>query len=129
MTARDVTQVWVVEGSTGEYSDYQEWPVIAYSDEAMAREHAFQAERRAKELIANGDSCFEESNNEWDPNMRSIGFSGVSYSCYQLSVARSLAEARQVFRAQELEEQRVLDERLAAQGITVQRSDNDYEEG
>lgn len=31
-------KIWIVEGSTGEYSDHSEWPVKAYTTEAAAKE-------------------------------------------------------------------------------------------
>lgn len=37
-------QVYVVIGSTGEYSDRDEWPVAAYLDEDSARQHVEHAE-------------------------------------------------------------------------------------
>lgn len=33
------SKVFVVMGETGEYSDRKEWPVIAYLDEASAKNH------------------------------------------------------------------------------------------
>ena len=40
-----MTKVYVVEGSTGEYSDHREWPVAAYMREDLAREHADKAKK------------------------------------------------------------------------------------
>ena len=31
-------KIWIVEGSTGEYSDHSEWPVKAYRTEVKAKE-------------------------------------------------------------------------------------------
>jgi hypothetical protein len=36
--------VYVVFGSTGEYSDHQEWPVVAYTDEERAKDHVLRAD-------------------------------------------------------------------------------------
>ena len=43
--------VWVVMGTTGEYSDRNEWPVRAFFDEAAAQEHIEKATKRSAELI------------------------------------------------------------------------------
>lgn len=37
------TKIYLVQGNCGEYSDYQEWVVCGYRDEAMAQEHACSA--------------------------------------------------------------------------------------
>ena len=34
-----MTTIYIVYGSTGEYSDRSEWPVAAYMDETLARTH------------------------------------------------------------------------------------------
>lgn len=39
--------IWVVMGSTGEYSDRSEWLVVAFPDEAQAKRHADAATERA----------------------------------------------------------------------------------
>ena len=54
-------KIYVVVGSTGEYSDYRVWSVAAYKDEAMARKHAEEAK-----------TWYLESNdhkNPFDPDM------------------------------------------------------------
>ena len=43
-----MSDIWVVYGQTGEYSDHVEWLVCAYEDEALAVRHADLAARAAK---------------------------------------------------------------------------------
>jgi hypothetical protein len=40
--------IWVVMGSTGEYSDHRTWLVCAYEDKTRAERHADEAAKRAK---------------------------------------------------------------------------------
>jgi len=43
-------KIYVVMGSTGEYSDNREWPVFAFEDEADARAYVELCTARANEL-------------------------------------------------------------------------------
>lgn len=45
-------QIYIVEGRAGEYDTAREWPVCAYEDEAMAKDHADRANTRSQELSA-----------------------------------------------------------------------------
>jgi len=89
--------IWVVMGSTGEYSDRNEWLVVAYEDEATAKRHAFDATARAlrfskatcqhgKELRDYCHSCGRtgyELIREWmgslDPEAPSMYYTGSDY--------------------------------------------------
>jgi hypothetical protein len=42
-----LSTIWVVMGSTGEYSDRREWLAVAYADEVAATRHADKATERA----------------------------------------------------------------------------------
>lgn len=42
--------IHIVMGSQGEYSDFQEWPVVAYTNEAKARKHVSEAQDRCLEI-------------------------------------------------------------------------------
>jgi hypothetical protein len=72
--------IYVVMGTTGEYSDRNEWSVIAYFDEAKAKEHVVNADRRAKEIQATREDRYrvEPGANEFDPNM-SMDYTGTDY--------------------------------------------------
>jgi hypothetical protein len=100
-----VSKVYVVMGQTGEYSDRTEWPVVAYHDEARAKEHATNAGRRAMTLISeHADNAAhwdcracdeaEERNyyakcwhalNEYDPQMIS-DYNGARYRVFSVEV-------------------------------------------
>jgi hypothetical protein len=89
-------QVYVVMGETGEYSDREGWPVLAYMDEADARAHVARCDEWA---LANG--CHANSDqhvsfvgrdklvNPHDERMR-VDYTGVRY--YVMPVP--LAEGR-----------------------------------
>lgn len=83
-------KIFVVEGTTGEYSDRSEWPVMAYVDEEKAKEHVVNAERRAKELEATRRDYFdnvEKGANEFDPEMI-MDYTGTSYYYYDVELIR-----------------------------------------
>lgn len=84
--------VFVVMGSTGEYSDRLEWAVMAYLDEAAAQEHVINAERRAKEIFAlrKGWRMPEGVKNEFDLNM-DMDYTGTSYFIYTVPLASKRA--------------------------------------
>ena len=83
--------IFVVEGSTGEYSDHCEWPVVAYTDEEQAKLHVQKATERAKELMARVGDKYEWSElsgkqlNEWDRNMY-VDYTGVNYRYYSVDL-------------------------------------------
>jgi hypothetical protein len=70
-------KIYIVEGSTGEYSDRQDWIVCAYQSKEKAEEHADKAEHRAKEMLPKRYSNFE-GQNEFDPHMR-MDYTGTEY--------------------------------------------------
>jgi hypothetical protein len=84
--------VFVVMGTTGEYSDRNEWAVMAYLDEDKAQEHVVNADRRAKELFATHQDCYsiERGANEFDPDM-SMSYTGTSYFIYKVPLAKKKA--------------------------------------
>lgn len=82
----------IVMGTTGEYSDRSEWPVVAYHDETLAMEHVRLATRRAKEIFAVYDRQnygVELPKNEYDADMQ-MQYTGTDYFIYVVPVARSL---------------------------------------
>ena len=74
--------IYVVFGTTGEYSDRTEWCVIAYRDENQAKEHVVNATRRANEIEVTRPSRFRvdpaAGKNEFDPDME-MDYTGTSY--------------------------------------------------
>jgi hypothetical protein len=91
--------VYVVMGTTGEYSDRSEWPVLAHLKKPDAERHVELAsdwarQRRyhedAQRDVANYNSHRDE-NNPHDPNMQ-VDYTGVSYYVLDVPLATELAE-------------------------------------
>lgn len=78
----DVVQtVYVVMGSTGEYSDRREWAVAAYTDEKEVQRHVIEAEKRAGEI-----KVLSQSEGKWPHNYSNdfdkgfdMDYTGTSY--------------------------------------------------
>jgi hypothetical protein len=90
-----MTHIYVVWGATGEYSDHQEWPVIAYEDEQLAQEHVTKASERYRELLAQIGNNYKipDGANEWDPNMR-VDYTGTRYYIVTTPVAQVLTQPK-----------------------------------
>jgi len=72
--------IYVIQGSTGEYSDHREWNVAAYYSEMAAQAHVQHATLRANELLAeHGHYSLPDGANEHDKGMQ-CDYSGVRYS-------------------------------------------------
>lgn len=92
-------KIYVVHGTTGEYSDRSEWIVTAYTKEADAKHHVIKATEYADAWSARtrqadwDDLGWEEQNrqekaaNPMDPAF-SCGYTGTSY-CYAEVVLQS----------------------------------------
>lgn len=74
------TKIWVVHGTTGEYSDRWEWVVCAFADEQKAKDFAEAATRRAKEIAVSRDSQYRVplGTSEYDPRMQ-MDYTGTDY--------------------------------------------------
>lgn len=83
------SKVYVVMGTTGEYSDRTEWPVCAYLEESLAQEHITKATARAKEIeVLRGDRYLRAPDgvvNEYDPDM-SMDYTGTDYYCIEVEL-------------------------------------------
>jgi hypothetical protein len=80
--------IYVVEGSTGEYSDHTEWLVKAYKDESKAKAHVVRATEVANKLFQSRESKFSEGENEtnpYDPDMR-MDYTGVHYTYFSVEL-------------------------------------------
>lgn len=80
--------IYVVEGATGEYAHYQEWPVMAYRKESAAHAHVVRASHRANELCAQRDNDYSDiplGANTEDPNMHA-DYTGVRYRYYPVGL-------------------------------------------
>lgn len=77
-------KIYLVWGSTGEYSDRTDWTVCAYRSKAKAEDHASKAMRRGKEIQKSEewqehrrdpDKC---PKNEFDPQFQ-MDYTGTEY--------------------------------------------------
>jgi hypothetical protein len=82
-------KIYTVFGTTGEYSDYQEWPVISYLDEKKAQVHVVEATKRAKEWEVKRKASYEKPRKGWnkfDPDM-AMDYTGTDYEYYETEIA------------------------------------------
>jgi len=83
--------IYVVFGNSGEYSDFRDWPVVAYDTEDSAIGHAEKAKRRAEELKVLMDAAewnrreALQKTNEFDPHMN-MDYTGVDYSVFEIEL-------------------------------------------
>ncbi len=75
-------KIYVVMGTTGEWSDRTEWTVAAYIDEEEAKKHVELASEKANEEAVKGNASSNKWNyqykNEYDKSMQ-IDYTGTSY--------------------------------------------------
>ena len=85
-----MAKIYVVHGSTGEYSDRSEWFVIAYRDRARADKHADDATVWAKQNERAFMQCTPppEGNpvNPFDPHM-AMDYTGTDYYVDEVELA------------------------------------------
>lgn len=72
--------IYVVMGTTGEYSDRTEWPVVAYTNESDARRHVELAGNEAKTIFATRKDRYSTDGivNPFDPKME-MDYMGTEY--------------------------------------------------
>lgn len=80
-------KIYVVMGSTGEYSDRTEWSVCAYADKALAEQHVQMADACAKEQMPYRYD--KELVNPFDPGMI-MDYTGTYYYIYEVPVRTEL---------------------------------------
>ncbi len=89
-------RVFIVEGSTGEYSDHIEWQIAAYLDESLAQEHVRLADEAYRVWLAGrkpisidyDDVTFLFS--PYDVNMLRMGYNGLQYRYYPVELCEAL---------------------------------------
>ena len=86
------TQLHVVIGRTGEYSDRDEWMVAAYADEALAQRHATLASDVARTFEGTDWDVRDAATNQYDPHMR-IDYTGTSYYVCAVPMFDAVPEA------------------------------------
>jgi hypothetical protein len=86
-----VKTIYIVMGTSGEYSDRDEWPVCAYSDKERAQQHVVDASNRARVLSQWRDAdgkpwrysdAPDKPTNEYDPDML-MDYTETSYFLYE----------------------------------------------
>ena len=72
--------IYVIGGTTGEYSDRSDWIVCAYRDKALADLHVHNAQIRAIEINKTRESRYAapKGANEFDPHMQ-MDYTGTEY--------------------------------------------------
>lgn len=80
-------KVYIVMGSTGEYSDHQEWLVAAYFDKEKGKEHVEKAGARAREIERQRESRYSipQGINEYDPYML-MYYTGTFYNLAEVDL-------------------------------------------
>ena len=81
-----MSKVFIVMGTTGEYSDRSDWPVVAYTDGLKAQQHVEDATKAAKAIEVTRENRFDtEEVNEYDANMR-MDYTGTDYFLYEVEL-------------------------------------------
>ena len=73
-------KIYVVFGTTGEYSDHREWPVASFEEQVLAERLVAAASARANEIHSdprNRYSC-PKGSNQFDPEME-VDYTGTRY--------------------------------------------------
>ena len=81
-------KVYLVQGSTGEYDDYRDWIVCAWSTRTQARRHAIALIKRMSVLGDGIKDIFSketESMREHDPYF-SCDYTGTEYDIIEVEV-------------------------------------------
>ena len=88
---RPVKTIYLVEGSTGEYEDSQDWVVCAYLEKSLAEEHVRLAQERANELEKARGSKYEslKGTNKYDLDM-AMDYTGTSYGVVESTLEDQL---------------------------------------
>lgn len=99
----DTTKVFIVSGTTGQWSDSYSWNVAAYYTRKPAEAHAAAARQKADEIqdaietaeaAEEGDYDFKRPENPYDPWM-SMDYTGTWYGVEEVELRESFElEAR-----------------------------------
>lgn len=81
--------LYVVMGTTGEYSDRTEWPVRAFLDETKAADLVLRAEAEARQLAYRSDHSRKSAA---DPNFR-MDYTGTEYYIMPVPLDEEVQEA------------------------------------
>jgi len=86
MTNGEKVIIYIVQGTSGEYSDRSDWLVCAYTSKKSAEEHAHKAMLRAVEIHKSSPGFFSRSKeNEFDPDMQ-MDYTGTEYTVLETNL-------------------------------------------
>jgi len=76
-----MSTIYVVQGTTGEYSDRKDWLVKAFSSQTKALDLCHRAQLRAFEIKKSRESPYSapKNSNEFDPGMY-MDYTGTEYT-------------------------------------------------
>ena len=77
--------IYIVEGSSGEYSDHREWPVKAFVHEEDAKDLVKNATVEANIAFVQYDKYCTNVPNKYDPHMN-MTYTGVRYSYFPIEL-------------------------------------------
>ena len=89
--------IWIVEGSTGEYSDHTEWPVCAFKTEELAKEmvELCSAEyrrikiRREELGLERWEDLPADCIHKYDKGFTE-DYTGTNYQCYPVELRETI---------------------------------------
>jgi hypothetical protein len=82
-------KIYIVEGTTGDYSDRTDWVVCAFRSKKKAEDLAHKAMRRAKEIQISRPSRYDapKGENEFDAKMQ-MDYTGTEYYIVECDLRR-----------------------------------------
>jgi len=92
--------IYIVMGTTGEYSDQMTWPVAAYFDKKLAEQHeklAYDWALKAAKPDSNAETWRERfwegraEKNPYDPDMK-MDYTGTDYFCYTIEIRKKIPD-------------------------------------
>jgi hypothetical protein len=91
-----MAKIFIVRGTTGEYSDQRSWLVAAYRDETLANIHADTAAAKArahekKTERYSHDDGLAEAMGAWDPDAK-MDYAGTDYHVLPVTLRTKLPE-------------------------------------
>jgi hypothetical protein len=87
-----MSRAYIVEGTTGEYSDYSDWPVAVFTSRGRALRFTARANAWLKEHELHRDSCTMPFSGRqdaprpvFDPQLR-VDYTGADYHCLSVTL-------------------------------------------
>lgn len=77
--------IWLLEGSTGEYADFTTWIVVGYATQAEADKHRDAAQAAADSAMKLSNAQRRDFKNPHDPKCQ-IDYTGTRYTVQMIEV-------------------------------------------